>query len=164
MKSYETFLNNTCIVICDPLSENQPRLYLVGVFRKIPFCSKIWPQLCIVPVCWVAKYLVSYILVFIKPCVCGLRPNTWFLEIALARASVCLRVCVCLSVCPPPRALITSGVIWCNIDCVRLVKQVLLLLITSYSTLLLIKWMGVNILTQYIMNICQRKLRWHGTY
>ena len=33
--------------------------------------------------------------------------------------------CVCLSVCPPPRALITSGVIWCNIGHVRLVKQVL---------------------------------------
>ena len=34
-------------------------------------------------------------------------------------------VCVCVSMCPPPRALITSGVIWCDIGCVRLVKQVL---------------------------------------
>ena len=25
-------------------------------------------------------------------------------------------VCVCLCVCPPPRLLITSGVIWCDID------------------------------------------------
>ena len=31
---------------------------------------------------------------------------------------------VCVSVCPPPRPLIISGVIWCDIDCVRLVKQV----------------------------------------
>ena len=31
---------------------------------------------------------------------------------------VCLCVCVfvCVSVCPPPRLLITSGVIWCDID------------------------------------------------
>ena len=38
-----------------------------------------------------------------------------------------MRVCVsvCLSVCLPPRPLITSGVIWCDIDSVRLVKQVL---------------------------------------
>ena len=52
----------------------------------------------------------------------------WFLEIALVRTSVCV------SVCPPPRPLITSGVIWCDIDHVRLVKQVLRLLITSYGT------------------------------
>ena len=32
---------------------------------------------------------------------------------------------VCVSVCPPLRALITSGVIWCDIGRVRLVKQVL---------------------------------------
>ena len=34
-------------------------------------------------------------------------------------------VCVSLSVCPPPWALITSGMIWCDIDHMRLVKQVL---------------------------------------
>ena len=32
---------------------------------------------------------------------------------------------VCVSVCPPPRALITSGVIWCDIGRVRLAKQAL---------------------------------------
>ena len=32
---------------------------------------------------------------------------------------------VCLSVCPPPRALITSSMIWCDISHMRLVKQVL---------------------------------------
>ena len=49
-----------------------------------------------------------------------------------ARVCVCLSVClsVCVSVCLPPRPLITSGVIWCNIDRMRLVKQVLRLLIT----------------------------------
>ena len=43
-----------------------------------------------------------------------------FLEIALVRTLVCVSV----SVCWPPRALITSGVIWCDIGCMRLVKQV----------------------------------------
>ena len=37
-------------------------------------------------------------------------PHAWFPKIALVCASV--HVCVCL----PPRALITSGVIWCDID------------------------------------------------
>ena len=27
-----------------------------------------------------------------------------------------MRVCVCLCVCPPPRLLITSGVIWTSYD------------------------------------------------
>ena len=41
----------------------------------------------------------------------GLWPaRAWFLEIVSVRTSVC--VCVCLCVCPPPRLLITSGVIW----------------------------------------------------
>ena len=31
---------------------------------------------------------------------------------------------VCVSVCPPPRALITRGMIWCDIGRVQLVKQV----------------------------------------
>ena len=39
--------------------------------------------------------------------------------------SVSVSVCLSVSVCPPPRPLITSGVIWCDIDRVRLVKQVL---------------------------------------
>ena len=44
----------------------------------------------------------------------------WFLEIALVYALVC----VCVSVCPPLMALITSGAIWCDIGHVQLVKQV----------------------------------------
>ena len=39
----------------------------------------------------------------------GRRPaRAWFLEITLMRTSVC--VCMCVSVCPPPRLLETSGV------------------------------------------------------
>ena len=33
-------------------------------------------------------------------------------------------MCGCVSVCPPPRTLLTSGVIWCDIGRVRLVKQI----------------------------------------
>ena len=49
--------------------------------------------------------------------------SAWFLEIVSVRTSVC--VCVCLCVCPPPRLLITSGVMWRDMDLIRLVKQVL---------------------------------------
>ena len=56
---------------------------------------------------------------------------------------------VCVSVCPPPRPLITSGVIWCDIGRVPLVKQVLRLFPAfNYFIRHLpsIKWMGVAIL------------------
>ena len=61
-------------------------------------------------------------------------------------------------VCPPMRPLITSDVMWCNIDRVRLIKQVLRLFPAfNYfiQQLPLIKWMGVAILTQHIVNACQ---------
>ena len=69
-----------------------------------------------------AKYIVNSI---VKPDTRGLRPRVpGFLKLLwLTRRYVC--TCVCLSVCPPPRALITSGVIWSDIGLVRLVKQVL---------------------------------------
>ena len=40
---------------------------------------------------------------------------------------VCACVCVCVCVCvyPLPRLLITSSVIWCDMDPIQLVKQVL---------------------------------------
>ena len=49
---------------------------------------------------------------FFKPGARGQRPCApCFLEIALVCASVCVCVCVSVSVCPPPRPLITSGMI-----------------------------------------------------
>ena len=39
--------------------------------------------------------------------------HAWFLEIDLV-LEVC--VCVCVSVCPPLRLVITSGVMWCDMD------------------------------------------------
>ena len=42
----------------------------------------------------------------------GHRPaRTWFLRIVLS-----VSVYVCVFVCLPPRLLITSGVMWCDID------------------------------------------------
>ena len=64
-------------------------------------------------------YMVTHS--FFKPGAHDQRPRALFLEIALVH----MLVCVCVSVCPSPRALITSGMIWCDIGRVRLVKQVL---------------------------------------
>ena len=44
-----------------------------------------------------------------------------------------MRVCVCLCVCPPPRLLITSGVMWHDMDLIQLVKEVLQLLYGNCS-------------------------------
>ena len=64
----------------------------------------------------------------------------------------------------PLRVLITSGMIWCGIVCVWLVKQVLQLF-PAFSCFIWhlpsINWMGVAILTQHVVNTCQR--RWCGT-
>ena len=81
----------------------------------------------------------------------GRRPmHTWFLKISLVCTSVC--VCVCVFT---PRALITSGVIWCDIYSVWLVKQVLRLFPTCnyfIGHLPSLKWMGMAILTQHVMH------------
>ena len=42
-------------------------------------------------------------------------------------------VCVCVCACPPPRLLLTSGVMWHDMDPIRLVKQVLQLLYDNCS-------------------------------
>ena len=52
-----------------------------------------------------------------RPCMSGFLKLLWF-----ACWYVCLCMCACVST---PRALITSGVVWCDIGCVRSVKQVL---------------------------------------
>ena len=76
--------------------------------------------------------------------------RAWFLEIALVHTSVCVST---------PKAINNQ---WCDIDRVRLVKQVLRLFPAfNYFIRQLpsIKWMGVAILTQLVVNTCQRKLR-----
>ena len=61
----------------------------------------------------------------------GLWPvRAWFLKIDPVRI-VGMHVCVC--VCPRPRLLITSGMMWHDMNLIRLVKQVLQLLYGNYS-------------------------------
>ena len=72
---------------------------------------------------------------------------------------LCVGMCACVSA---PEAINNQ---WCNIDRVRLVKQVLWLFPAfNYFIRHLpsIECMGVVILTQHVVNACQRKLRWHG--
>ena len=65
-------------------------------------------------------------------CLFALRPlRAWFLEIVSVQMSLC--VCVCLCMCLPPRLLITSGVMWHDMDSIQLVKQVLRLLYGNCS-------------------------------
>ena len=60
--------------------------------------------------------------------------SAWFLKIDPVRiVSMCMCVCVCVCVCPLPRLLITSGMMWSNIDPIQLVKQVLQLLYATCS-------------------------------
>ena len=78
------------------------------------------------------------------------RPRT------LVYVCVCVCVCVCVSA---PEAINNQ---WRDIDRVQLVKQVLQLFPTFIyfiRHLWSIKWMGVAILTQHVVNPCQRKLR-----
>ena len=72
----------------------------------------------------VENHLCVYIYLYIiKPGAPG------FLKLFL-----CGRLYVCLCVCPPPKLLITSGVIWHDMDPIRLVKQVLQLLYGNCSS------------------------------
>ena len=79
----------------------------------------------------------------------------------------CFGLQVGISVCVSAlRALINRGVTWCDIGRMRLVKQALWLFpAVNYFIWHLpsIKGMGMPILTQLIVNTCQRKLKWHGT-
>ena len=45
--------------------------------------------------------------------------RAWFLKIVFVRMSVCVFVCVS----PPPRLLITSGVMWLDMDPMQSVKK-----------------------------------------
>ena len=70
------------------------------------------------------------------------QARAWFLKVVSVWTSVCVCVCmcvcvrvcvracvcVCVCVCLPPRLLITSGMMWHDMDSIRLVKQVLQLL------------------------------------
>ena len=53
----------------------------------------------------------------------------WFFKIDpvwISGICLCVHVCecVCVCVCPHPRLLITSGVMWCDMDLMWLVKKI----------------------------------------
>ena len=77
-------------------------------------------------------HMAMHTIIIVKPgAPAASRRAPGFLKLILCGLSVCMRVCVCL--CPRPRLLITSGVMWRDIDLIRLVKQVLQLLYGNCS-------------------------------
>ena len=141
--------------------------------RKVSFesehlCNGYFYSSCLTmrPFCW--KFILGYRRVklwgvwFVKPGV--YRPQVhepcvlkllWF---TCQFMSLC--VCVCVCVCSPLKVLIASGMMWCDIDHVWLVKQVLQ---TAFSCFIWqlpsVKWMGMALLTQHLVNPCQMILK-----
>ena len=58
--------------------------------------------------------------------------SAWFLKIGPVWI-VGMRVCVCVCVCPHPRLLMTSGVMWHDMELIQLFIQVLKLLYSNCS-------------------------------
>ena len=71
-------------------------------------------------------------------------PHAWFLKIV----SVLTSVCVYLFVCPSPRLLITSGMMWGDMDLIRLVKQVLQLLDYMATVVIIVNGRSLGIGTR----------------
>jgi len=96
-------------------------------------CQKVEKVLLLQDCCSIAKYVFAFIFVLWL-----LQEKLWELitlqiifiiwnNYTVADAynshyTGCLYACVC--VCPPPRLLITSGKIWCDVELLWLVKQV----------------------------------------
>ena len=70
-----------------------------------------------------------------QACAGLLRPAcAWFLKNDPVRIiGMCVCVCVCVCVSAPKAIIITSGVVWCDMNLIWLVKQVLQLLYGNYS-------------------------------
>ena len=49
-----------------------------------------------------------------------MQAHTWFLKLVSVQMSLCVLVCV-----PVPRLLLSSGMVWHDIDLIQLVKQVI---------------------------------------
>ena len=74
------------------------------------------------------------------------------------RICLCVGMCVCLCV-STLKALITSGMIWCDIGRVWLVKSI----VQVFNLLPSINWMGVALVIQCVMHARQRCWRWRHT-
>ena len=77
-------------------------------------------------------YLKVYRSVF-KPDACRPQAGACLVSWNFFCADVCMCVYVCVCLCPPPRLLITSGMMWRDMDSIRLVKQILQLLYGNCS-------------------------------
>ena len=107
---------------------------------------------------WLHYYSsLTYEYLVFKPGAYGRRPHTpsFSKSFLFARRYVCM----CVSVCLPPRPLITSGVILCDTGCVWFVKSILQL----FSLLPSINWMGGALVTQRVMQTRPRYRNWRCT-
>ena len=80
--------------------------------------------------------------------------HAWFLVIAFICALLSVSACVCICVSIPN----TSGMIWWLVEQAFPCSQLLCI-----WYLPLIKWYGLALLTQHIMNDCLQRLMWRGT-
>ena len=72
---------------------------------------------------------------------------SWFLKIVSVQMSVCVFVCLCVNVCLPLRLLITSGIVWRDMDPIRLVKHVLQLYMAT--VFIIVNGCGLEIGTRH---------------
>ena len=63
-----------------------------------------------------------YVYVCVYVCVCLYLCVSVCVSVPVS-VFVCVCVCVCMCVCPPPRLLITSNVMWHDMDPIRLLNK-----------------------------------------
>ena len=115
---------------------------------KFPIFFKFLNQACAAKVfLFLHRYVCVCVCVCVHVCVC-----VYVHVCVCACVCVCVCVCACLSVCLPPRSLITSGTIWCDIGHVWLVKPILVL----FTLLLSINWKGIALVTRHIVHVRQK--------
>ena len=95
-------------------------LYYIPSTEVVPIClkhNKIWSyaeQIWGRPSAMFSNWFCCLVLLLKKVCTGYRLAHTWFLKIVSVRTPA--YVCVCMCVCPPPRLLITSGVMWTTYD------------------------------------------------